>query len=354
MSASFDFSLLNKIVKTPGAPGFEYPIRKFLVNHLSGFADEHFIDNVGNLVFVKRAVKGEQAEKRFMLAAHIDEIAFIVTHIDDKGFIRFHTLGGFDPKTLSAQRVIIHGKEDVIGVMGTKPIHVMSPEERAANPKIQDYFIDTGLSGEEVKKLVSVGDPITRERDLIMMGECVNGKSIDNRICVYILAQALKQIEAVPNLDIYFVFPVQEEMGTRGSVSATHNINPTYALNLDTTIAYDVPGAKPQEMVTELGKGCAIKIMDSSVISDIRMVKFLRNLADENGITWQNEILTGGNTDTGPMQRSGKTGAIAGAISIPTRHIHQVIEMAHLKDVENALQLTLLACKNITSNDWRF
>ena len=128
------------------------------------------------------AIKRGTGDKRVMIGAHMDEIGFIVTHVDDSGFIRFHTLGGFDPKTLTAQRVIIHGKKDLIGVMSSKPIHVMSPEERNKVAKIKDYFIDTGLSAEEVKNSITIGDSITREREFIEMGNCVNGKSLDNRL----------------------------------------------------------------------------------------------------------------------------------------------------------------------------
>jgi len=348
-----DLQLLSQIVKIPGAPGFEEKIRNFLIAEIAPLVDDFYVDNIGNLVAVKKS-KVENAPK-LMLSAHMDEIGFIVTHIDEQGFLRFHTLGGFDPKTLTAQRVIVHGKKDLVGVMGSKPIHVMSPEERNAVPKIQDYFIDLGLSKAEVEEFISVGDAITRERELIELGHCVNAKSIDNRICVYILVELLKHLkgENLP-IEVYAVFTVQEEMGARGAVTATHAINPDFALALDTTIAYDVPGAKPQEMVTKLGFGPAIKLLDSSVISDRRMVAFLKQVAENNSIKWQYEILTGGNTDAGPMQRSGKNGAIAGAISIPTRHIHQVIESAHKQDVVEAVNLLFESVKSFNSYNWAY
>lgn len=131
-----------------------------------------------------------------MAAAHMDEIGFMVRHIDDKGFIKFLPLGGFDAKTLTAQRVIVHGKKDLIGVMGVKPIHVMSPAERTKLPEVTDFFIDLGMSKEEVEKYVSVGDSVTRERDLVEMGDCVNVKSLDNRAGCYVLIEALRAIKA--------------------------------------------------------------------------------------------------------------------------------------------------------------
>src|SRR5690606_15821100 len=167
--------LLKEICEIAGAPGYEKRIRDFVIKEVSPLVDEVRTNNMGNVYAIK---KGKEP-KKVMVGAHMDEIGFIVTHVDDQGFVRFHTLGGFDPKTLTAQRVIIHGKEDVMGAMGTKPIHVMSPEERKNNPKISDYFIDLGMPKEEVDQLVSVGDPITRYSELIEMGDCVNCKSID-------------------------------------------------------------------------------------------------------------------------------------------------------------------------------
>jgi putative aminopeptidase FrvX len=344
-----DVQLLKEICETPGAPGFEKRIRDLVLREVEPLVDKVSIDAMGNLVAFR---KGKE-EKRIMVAAHMDEISFIVTHIDEDGFVRFHTLGGFDPKTLTAQRVIVHGEKDLMGVMGSKPIHLMPPEERGKSMRIQDYYVDLGMDKEEVEKWISIGDPITRERQLIEMGDCVNAKSLDNRVSVYILIEVLKRLkEEVPPHDIYAVFTVQEEVGLRGAISAAHAINPHFGLGLDVTIAFDVPGAQPHEMVTRLGKGAAIKVMDGSTICDHRMVKYLKKIAKENQVDWQAEILPAGGTDTAGIQRYGKNGAIAGAISIPTRHIHQVIEMAHKKDISDCIQLLHLGLVNLNQYDW--
>ncbi|MFY0625930.1 MAG: M42 family metallopeptidase [Reichenbachiella sp.] len=346
---SFNTSLLKKICEAPGAPGFENQIRNLVIEEIKDHVDSYEIDNMGNVIALKKG----GGEKKVMVAAHMDEIGFIVSHIDDKGFIRFQTLGGFDPKTFTAQRVIIHGKKDLIGVMSSKPIHIMSPEERQKVAKKEDYFIDMGMSKEEVEKFVSVGDPITRERELIEMGNCVNCKSIDNRISVFILVEALRTLKN-PSHDVYAVFSVQEEVGLRGAEVAAHSINPDFGIALDTTIAYDLPGAQPHEYVTELGKGTAIKILDAMTICDSRMVSFLRKTADDKKIQWQNEILVAGGTDTAGLQRKGKNGAISGAISIPTRHLHQVIEMADKGDVKSSTDLLVAALENLHSYDWNW
>lgn len=344
-----NIELLKKICELPGAPGFEHRIRDFVKKEVTPLVDEVQVDAMGNLIAIKKG----KADKRVMVAAHLDEIAFIATHIDDDGFIRFHTLGGFDPKTLTAQRVIVHGKKDLVGVMGGKPIHVMKPEERKKYPEIDDYFIDLGMPKKEVEKYVHIGAPITRERDLIEIGNSVTSKSIDNRISVYILIEALRNLKKknVP-YDVYGVFTVQEEVGLRGAISSAGHINPDFGLGLDTTIAYDLPGAQAHEKITSLGKGAAIKIMDGMTICDTRMVAFLQDVAVKNDIPWQPEILPRGGTDTAGLQRYGKDGSIAGAISIPTRNLHQVTEMANKLDIQACIALLTKSLEKMDKWNW--
>ena len=343
-----DIKLLKNICETPGAPGFENGLRNLVLKEIENCVEDINIDNMGNVIALK---KGKDDTKSVMIAAHMDEIGFIVTHINDKGFLKFHPLGGFDPKTLTSQRVIVHGKKNLVGVMGSKPIHVMTTEEKNRVPKIQDYYIDLGLEKSEVDKIVKVGDPVTRERGLIEMGDCINCKSLDNRISVFVLIEALKKIKT-PDFNTYAVFTVQEEVGIRGAQVATQKIKPDFGFGLDTTIAYDVPGAAEHEKITSLGKGVAIKIMDASAICDTRMVQFMRKTANAHNIQWQNEILTAGGTDTASIQRMTPGGSIAGAFSIPTRHIHQVIEMVHKKDVQNCIDLLTYCLEELKDFDW--
>ncbi len=345
-----DVKLLAEICEVAGTSGFEQRIREVVLREVTPLVDSVSIDNMGNVIALK---KGKDSSKKVMIGAHMDEIGFIVTHIDEEGFVRFHTLGGFDPKTLTAQRVIIHGKKDLVGVMGSKPIHVMTTEERNKVPKTTDYFIDLGMSKAEVEKYVTVGNPITRDRKLIEMGDCVNCKSIDNRVSVFILIEMFRQLKDAA-YDVYGVFTVQEEVGIRGASVAAQSIQPDFGFGLDTTIAFDVPGASSHEKVTELGKGTAIKIMDSSTICDYRMVNYMKEVANKNKITWQPEILTAGGTDTKAIQQMTAGGSIAGAVSIPTRHIHQVIEMAHKKDIRDSIDLLQLCVENLDQYNWSF
>lgn len=349
-----DVSLLSRICEAPGAPGSEKEIRTLVLAELKGLADDVRIDNLGNVVALK---KGRSSAKKTMAAAHMDEIGFIVTHVDDKGFVRFNPVGGFDPKTLTAQRVIIHGRKDILGVMGSKPIHLMSNDEKNKVPQIKDYFIDVGMAKKDVEKLVEVGDFVTRYSPLMALGECVNVKSLDNRASVFVLLETLRELKTSkrkPAYDFYAVFTVQEEVGLRGAQASALQIQPDFSFGLDTTIAYDVPGSTPQERCTGLGEGAAIKLMDSSVICDFRMIEFMKGVAKRHKIKWQAEILAAGGTDTASLQRMVAGGSIAGAVSIPTRHIHQSIESCHKHDVAACILLLAACVCELDKHDWKF
>ncbi len=349
-----DISLLTRICEAPGPSGFEKEIRKLILHEIKGLADEISIDNMGNVIALK---KGKSAAKKTIAAAHMDEIGFIVTHIDDKGFVRFNPIGGFDPKTLTSQRVIIHGRQNIMGVMGSKPIHIMNPDEKNKPAKITDYFIDTGLPKIEVLMQVAVGDFVTRHSPLIELGECVNAKSLDNRASVFVLIETLRELKKAkrkPAYDFYAVFTVQEEVGLRGAQASALKIQADFGIGLDTTIAYDVPGSTPQERCTALGEGAAIKLMDSSVICDFRMIEFMKATAKSHKIKWQPEILAAGGTDTGSLQRMVAGGSIVGAISIPTRHIHQTIETCHTGDLAECIRLLAACICDLDKYDWKF
>lgn len=346
-----NIQLLKKISETPGTSGFEKQIRNLIISEITPFVDNVSVDNMGNVVAFKKG----KSDKKVMLAAHMDEIGFIVSHIDENGFLKFHPLGGYDPKTLTAQRVIVHGKKDLVGVMGSKPVHLMTADEKGKKVEIKDYFIDLGLPKSEVEKFVEIGTPVTRERELIEMGDCINGKSLDNRISVFVLIEAMKRLQTKEvSYDTYAVFTVQEEVGIRGAQVATLQIQPDFGIAIDTTIAFDVPGSTPAESVTKLGEGAAIKIMDSSVITDYRMTSFMKSVAQKYNIKWQAEILPAGGTDAGMLQKMVKGGAITGAVSIPTRHIHQVIETVHKLDVEASIDLVEKLIADLSEFSYEF
>ena len=242
---------------------------------------------------------------------------------------------------LPAQRVLVHGfaGESLRGVLGiaAKPIHLLDPGD-IKPPKLDELFVDVGLSGDEVRSKVEVGDQITMDRTVEHAGNNIIGKAFDDRICVFQMIEALRQLTGPTNAEIIAVATTQEEVGLRGAHTSAHHVEPDIAVALDITLALDIPGAAEQDAVTRLNAGVAIKIMDSSAISNYKLVQHLRQLARANDITHQLEILPRGGTDAGAMQQT-RGGVPAVTISIPTRYVHTVNEMCSITDVQASIDL---------------
>ncbi len=300
-----NFALLAELCRTPGAPGHEEAIRDVVARELAPLVDECWTDPLGNFV----ARKGGPGP-RLMLCAHMDEIAFMVQHIEDSGFLRVLPLGGFDAKTLTAQRVVVHGREDLLGVMGTTAVHLMSEEDRKRPPKLEDFYVDVGLPAERVRELVRPGDVVTRERELARLGDLVTSKSLDNRAGLYVLVEAMRAL-GEHECEIFAVAAVQEEVGLRGARVAAARIRPQVALAMDITLANDGPGIAAHQHVSTIGGGAAIKVYDTSVIVPVSVVDHLLEVAAARGIAHQLEVMPRGGTDTRELQLSGD-GAIAG------------------------------------------
>lgn len=335
------FEFLRTLCSIPAPPGREETFRTFLIEHLSPYADDVTTDAMGN-VFFRRKGTGTNP-RTIMLAAHMDEISFFVRYITKEGFLYVQPLGGFDPRVLDAQRVWIHGRERILGVFGTKPTHFTTPEERTKAVPLEDMFVDTGRSAEELRALVRIGDPVTLERDLVEMGLFYTGKTLDDRVGVYVMAEAFKRFASSQDT-IVAVATVQEEVGVRGAKVAAFGLKPDIGIALDITIAADIPGIEERNWCVRLGQGVAIKIMDSYSISDARLVEFFRLLADENNIGYQMEILPRGGTDAGGMQLA-RSGIPVCTISIPCRYAHSVVESVHREDVERSIELVRCFCE---------
>lgn len=271
----------------------------------------------------------------------------MVTHIDDAGFVRIIPLGGFDPKTLTAQRVIVHGREDLLGVLGSTPVHLMTEEQKRTPPKLDDYYIDLGLPGDRVRELVRPGDVVTRERTMARLGDLVTCKSLDNRAGLYVMIEAMRAL-GDHQCEVVAVASVQEEVGLRGARPATARVAPDIGLAIDITLANDGPGAAAHERITTVGGGAAIKVYDASVIVPRALVDHLETVATERGIAHQHEVMLRGGTDTREVQLSG-TGAIAGCVSIPTRYVHQVVETCHPDDLDACVSLVAAFCETAQS-----
>jgi endoglucanase len=334
-----DVDLLTRLCETPGAPGREERIREIVRAELAPVADAVEEDPLGSLV-ARRAGGGGP---RLMLAAHMDEIGFMVSHVEDGGFLRLIPLGGFDPKTLTAQRVTVHGREDLLGVLGGKAVHLMSDEEKKRAPKLDDYYVDVGLPADRVRELVRPGDVVTRERALARLGDLLTCKSLDNRAGLYVMIQAMKAL-GDHACEVVAVASVQEEVGLRGARVATARIRPQLGLAIDITLANDGPGTKPHERVTTVGGGAAIKVYDGSTIVPRAVVDHLLAIGADRDIPTQLEVLPAGGTDTRELALSGD-GAMAGCVSIPTRYVHQVVESCHPDDLDACVALVAAFCE---------
>lgn len=327
--------LLKKLSQTPGISGREERIRALIKEELEKLADEVKVDAIGNVIAFK---KGKSGGKKVMISGHMDEIGFIVSQIEG-GFLRLSPVGGLDPRNLVAQRVVVHGRKDLRGIMmpAIKPVHIMTAEEAKAPLKISDLYVDLGLTQEETEKLVRIGDPVTIDREFIEFGANVSGKAMDDRAGVWVMIEALRQVKE-HEVDIYAVASVQEEVGLRGATAGAYGIRPDIGVALDVTLAVDGPGSSKQYQVTALGEGAAIKIMDSASISNYKLVDFMRSLAEENQIKYQMEILPRGGTDAGAIERV-QTGCPVITLSVPTRHVHSNVETINIEDIKNTAAL---------------
>lgn len=325
-------NLIQKFTAIPGPSGYENEIREAVRIEIEAYVDEIRVDALGNLIARKAAAK--PSGQRVMLSAHLDEIGIIATHIDENGFVRFSNLGGVFPRYTPAGRVrFLNG---AAGVIDTEKI-----TNNYQVPPIDEMFIDVGASSREDCP-VKVGDVAVFERTFSEMGQRLVSKAMDDRVSVALLVAAMQSLKDSPH-DLYFVFSVQEEVGVRGAATAAFGIEPDLGLAVDVTRTGDTP--KGITMEVSLGQGPAIKIKDSGMIADPRVVTWMVNRAEADEIPYQLEVLERGSTDARAIQLS-RAGVPAGCISIPCRYVHSPSEMIDLGDVENALRLLLGLLQN--------
>lgn len=324
------FELLKQLNVAHGPSGDEGEVRRVIEDLAKPFADEMTTDTLGNLIVRKR---GEGP--KLMFSAHMDSIGFIVTHITKEGFLRCGRLGGVSPKEVVNTAVRFKS--------GVRGVFVREEKADFGKLKLDECFIDIGAKDkEDAEKLVQIGDTAVYDAPLF----CSNGKVVspylDNRIACVILLRALEQVGDCGN-DCTFLFSVQEEVGLRGAKTASYAVDPDYGIAVDVTDVDDVPGSE-QYGTAQLGKGAAIKVMDSSVICHPELVAKLEEAAKSNGIAVQRDILRAGGTDAGVMSVS-RSGVVTGGISIPCRYIHTPCEMADLSDVDACVALVSALAK---------
>lgn len=314
---------LQTINACHGPSGDEGQVANAIAELARPYADEITQDVMGNLIVHKKG-----PGKRIMFAAHMDSIGFVITHIDDKGFLRVGRLGGLG--VYSCLHIPVRFKNGVKGV-------VSSSAEDSKKMTLNDLYIDIGAtSREEAEKSVQLGDTAVFDLPAFRMGNRISSPYLDNRISCVVLLLALEQLKEARN-DLYFVFTTQEELGMRGAKPAAFGIDPQYGIAVDVTGTDDEPDSK-HGASSVLGKGAAVKIMDSSVICHPQVIQTLEELAKSNGIKTQRDILRYGGTDAGAMHVS-RSGVYAGGVSVPCRYIHSPVETADLQDVEECGRL---------------
>ncbi len=320
--------LIQVLSQASGVSGHEEEVSRMIEDYLKEYSDEVKKDTLGNVIAFKKGTKGCC---KIMLAAHMDEIGLMVKDIDKNGFIRFTNIGGVDQRTLLCQEVTIHGKEKVYGIIGVKPPHLTTDEERGKALTIDQLMVDTGYTKEELEEKITIGDIITIRRSLTSLkNNWVAGKALDDRVGVAVLYACLKELQDLKHqADVFCVATVQEEVGTRGAITSTFAIEP------DIGIAIDVGFGRTPELsqyeTIELDKGPAF-VTGPNIHPAI--FNSLKNVAKDNYISYQVEIATGhSGTDAWPMQVS-KSGVATGVISIPLRYMHTSVETISLSDIE--------------------
>lgn len=326
--------LFTKLVTTPGISGREARIRSVVLEEIEAVVDEVKVDKLGNVLGTRA---GESP--RVMLSAHMDSIGFLVKHIDDNGFIRISPVGGFDPRTLVDQRVLVCGRKDCVGLLSPagKPVHLLADEDKNKAPKIEEMFVDVMMPRDEVRENVSVGDQVVLFRHPILTDSAVTAPYLDDRLGVYILIEALRKASSVA-AEIHAVVSVQEEVGLRGARTSAYASDPDMGIALDITLATDTPGTDPTERVSAAGEGVAIAVMDSASISDPRLVEAFKGIAEKHGIEHQLEIMPRGGTDAGTIQMA-RSGVPVITISTPVRYVHTSNEMALTRDIDANVEL---------------
>ncbi len=337
--------LLEKLTQTPGVPGREGRVRDLILSEIQGLFDDVSIDPMGSIIAVREATKApESADEdsggptRVMLAAHMDQIGFLVRHVGDDGFLRVQNVGGFDTRNLFARLVTVSTSGgDLPGVMnpGGKPVHIASDEERKKIPEVSDLLIDLGLPKEQVKARVKIGDMVTLNAPFSMVGNTIVSQCMDNRVACWVAIEAIRKLVADDTkhaCEVHAVFTVQEEVGLRGAITSSYTVRPDIGIGIDVTLCVDTPGSPDDQRCTVQGEGAALTVMDGASIADVGILEDMERVAEQKKIKVQRSILARGGTDTAGIQKAAG-GTRAFTLSCPTRYIHTVVEMVHLDDL---------------------
>lgn len=344
-------NIMKRMMESFGPSGFERETAQIIKQYMTDYSDKILRDKLGSLIFV---AEGESERPHILLAGHVDEVGFVISGIDETGFLSFNTLGGWWDQVLLSQRVVVRTKKgDIHGVVAAKPPHLLTEEERKKVLERRDMFIDVGAtSREEAEEMgAKIGDPVVpwSPFSLIREGKIAMGKAFDDRIGAFIIMEAIRRIKEDkiehPNT-VFGAATVQEEVGLRGAQTVSHVVDPDVGIVLEVDIAGDVPGIKPHEAPTKVGKGPTLLTYDSSMIPNQPLKEFVIETAEKAGIPLQLSQIARGGTDAGRIHLN-RAGCPSAVISVPTRHIHSHVGLLGLDDVENAVKLVVELIKKL-------
>lgn len=337
---------LQKLSNAYGVTGRETEVRDLMVRLMTPYCDEIVVDRLENVIAIK---KGKPGAPKIMLAAHMDEVGLMVKTVTKDGFLQFAKMGGIDDRILPAQKVVVFSRKgSFAGIIGSKPPHIQREDERKKIIGSDELFIDVGAESKNdaLAMGIAVGDPVGFSVECVRLGRDVFvGKAFDNRAGCATMVEALRLMERTDST-VCAVGTVQEEVGLRGAGAAAFGVDPDLAIALDVTIAGDVPGVREYDTSVKMGKGPALSISDSGLITHPKILRLLLDSAEEEKVPFQIEAGLMGSTDAARISLT-RQGIPSGNISIPTRYIHSPVGMLCLKDIENSAKLTVAAIKRI-------
>lgn len=344
--------MLKELTDARSIPGDEKEARDVMEKYISPYADEVYTDNLGSLIAKKT---GLENGPKIMIAGHLDEVGFMVTRIDDKGFVYFQTVGGWWSQVMLAQRVtLLTRKGDITGIIGSKPPHILPPEARKKPVEIKDMFIDIGASSKEEAEEFGVrpGDSVVPYFEFTQMNneKLLLAKAWDNRIGCAIAIEVLKQLkeESHPNI-VYGVGTAQEEVGLRGAKTSTYAIEPDIGFGVDVGIAGDTPGISAKDADSKIGEGPQVILYDASMVSHKGLRDFVTDTADKNDIPYQFASMAGGGTDSGSIHLTAN-GVPALSLTVATRYIHTHASILHRDDFDNIVKLIVEVIKSMDAD----
>lgn len=337
------YELLEKLCNTPGLPGDEYRIREIFLKEISQYTSDIKTDVLGNVI---ANIKGKGP--KLVLDAHMDEVGFMISHIDERGFIFVTSLGGMDARVFYGQRLVFWGKhKPITGMVAAIPPHISRNTGNREVPDVEDCVVDVGMSPEKVRENLEIGDLATYATAYEENEESVLSKALDNRLGMFVILEALRK-STIVNCDLFITATVQEEVGLRGARIITPVYEPDFVVALEGTVAMDIPGIANHKTLANTLRGPEIRLSDRYLVAHRQFSFFISQLAETNKIPYQITVKKAGSTNATAMQVTGK-GSRAAVLSVPVRYLHSPTSIAYKSDIRNTIDLISQIIENINT-----